>query len=98
MNPKPEGEGIIALRAHPKIRLRGDPFRVSLHRAEPSSHRVFSRIIARVSRVSTSNQTEAITEKRQRKNLPRIPNSGSGSFSKYSSVISDTFDYGTRAL
>lgn len=28
MNPKPEGEGIIALRAHPKIRLRGDPFRV----------------------------------------------------------------------
>lgn len=28
MNPKPEGEGIIALRAHPKIRRRGDPFRV----------------------------------------------------------------------
>jgi len=62
MNPKPEGEGIIALRVHPKIR-RGDPFRVPLS-AQPDSHRVFSRIIARVSRVSTSNQTEALTEKR----------------------------------
>lgn len=63
MNPKLEGEGIIALRAHPKIRRRGDPFRVPPS-AEPSSHRVFSRIIARVSRVSTSNRTEALTEKR----------------------------------
>lgn len=54
MNPKPEGEGIIALRVHPKIRRRGDPFRVPTP-LELNSHRIFSRIIVRVSRISTSN-------------------------------------------
>lgn len=71
MNPKPEGEGIIALRVHPKIRQRGDPFRVPTL-VELSCHRIFSRIIIRVSRISTSNWIEVLTEKRQYENLPRV--------------------------
>lgn len=74
MNPRPEGEGIIALRAHPKIR-RGEIRTVVPPLDAEFSRRVFSRIIVRASRVSTSNrQTEALTRNTRRyKNFESIP-------------------------
>jgi len=93
MNPKPEGEGIIALRAHPKIR-RGDPFRVSPS-AQPGFHRVFSRIIPCFTRFHLESDRSVNRKTVMQKSAA---NSKLQLVSNYSSVISDTFNYKIRAL